>query len=177
MIKPMIFVAAIVFAICSMVKKPMVWSDYTSYLGYAVTAVTLLIALYERFLWRIIPWNRPPILKKEYAGIIKHEYKGKKGEKPIEVHIKQTWLSVNITAKTDINSSVTISASIINEYGTDILYYNYMTNPSAATQKTNPIQHGSCRMVLSGDNTRISGKYWTSSRTAGDMEWNAVESR
>lgn len=52
-----------------------------------------------------------------------------------------------------------------------------MTNPSAATQKSNPIQHGTCRMVLEGDNKTIRGKYWTSSNTTGDIEWKAVEKR
>ena len=52
-----------------------------------------------------------------------------------------------------------------------------MTNPTAATQSENPIQHGTCRMILDGDNSRINGKYWTSSNTTGDIEWLAEQSQ
>lgn len=82
---------------------------------------------------------------------------------------------VDSNLQTDINSSVTTTAMIVKEYGQDILYYTYMTNPSAATQSDNPIQHGTCRMVLCEDNTRLIGKYWTSSNTTGDIEWDANE--
>ena len=36
-------------------------------------------------------------------------------------------------------------------------------------------QHGTCRMILNEDNARISGKYWTSSNTTGDIDWIAVD--
>lgn len=55
--------------------------------------------------------------------------------------------------------------------------YTYMTNLTAATQSENPIQYGTCRMILDGDNSRISGKYWTSSNTTGDIEWVAEQSQ
>ncbi len=174
-IKPMIFIAAGIFVLCCFIKKPAEWSDYTSYIGYSVTAVTVFFVLYERYLWKIIPWNRPPVLKSKYHGVIKYNFHGVPGEKPITVTIKQTWLSVDVQTRTDINSSVTITAMIVKEYGQDILYYTYMTNPSAATQSDNPIQHGTCRMVLCEGNARLLGKYWTSSNTTGDIEWNANE--
>lgn len=133
--------------------------------------------VYEKWVWRFIPWNRPPVLKEQYDGIIYYKLNGIAGEKSISVWIKQTWLGIDVKTKTDINSSVTITATILSEFGQDVLYYTYMTNPSAATQKSNPIQHGTCRMVLNGDNKTISGKYWTSSNTTGDIEWKAVKTR
>ena len=116
-------------------------------------------------------------MKEQYDGIIYYKLYAIAGEKSISVWIKQTWLGIDVKTKTDINSSVTITATILSEFGQDVLYYTYMTNPSAATQKSNPIQHGTCRMVLNGDNKTISGKYWTSSNTTGDIEWKAVETR
>ena len=55
--------------------------------------------------------------------------------------------------------------------------YTYMTNPTAETQSEHPIQHGTCWMILDGDNSRINGKYWTSSNTTGDIEWVAEQSQ
>lgn len=175
LIKPGIIIAALIFAICCLIKKPQEFGDYTSNVSYAVTVVTLIFYIYEKWAWQIIPWNRPPVLKKQYSGTIRYTFKGTAGEKPIGIQIKQTWLGIDIKTNTDINSSVTITAAIVSEFGQDILYYTYMTNPSAATQKSNPIQHGTCRMVLEGDNKTIRGKYWTSSNTTGDIEWKAVE--
>lgn len=93
----------------------------------------------------------------------------------MRVQIKQSWFGIDIQMATYINSSVTITAAIVHEYGQDVLYYTYMTNPSSATQKENPIQYGTCRMILDEDNARISGKYWTSSNTVGDIDWLAVD--
>lgn len=175
LIKPMIMIAAGIFAICYIVQKPVTTDDYSTYIGYAISGVSILFILYERLLWRYIPWNRPPVLKKKYAGKLSYVYKKQPGTKDISISVKQTWLSVEITTKTDINASHTITGTIVNEHGIDVLYYTYMTDPSAVYQGKNPIQYGTCRMVLNEDNEKIIGKYWTSSQTIGDLEWTEVQ--
>lgn len=172
LIKPMILTAVVIFAVCCIVKKPSVFDDYSSYVGYAISGVTVLFVLYERVLWRFIPWNRPPVLKKKYKGTLSYVYKREHRNKPISITVKQTWLSVEITTKTNINASYTVTGTITNEHGMDVLYYTYITDPSAVYQSQNPIQYGTCRMVLNGDNQSIVGKYWTSSQTVGDMTWD-----
>lgn len=81
LIKPSIILAAAVFAICYIVKRPQELGDYTTYLGYSVTAVTVSFVVYEKWLWRKIPWNRPPVLKAKYTGAIRYNYNGMQGEK------------------------------------------------------------------------------------------------
>lgn len=175
LIKPMIFAAAIFFGLCCLVKKPEKLEDYTSYIGYAITGVGILFFLYERFLWRWIPWNRPPILKTKYNGILKYKFKVEE-TKPIEIEVKQTWSSVIVNTKTDINSSYSVIGNIVKEHDdVYVLYYTYQTNPTSATRRNNPIQYGTCRMVLDKKNEKISGNYWTSQKTIGDIEWTAVE--
>ena len=176
-IKPLVFIAVVVFLICFFVKRPLTIGDYISYIGYGVTIDTLVFVAYEKWLWCIFPLNRPYILKKYYQGIIRYEYNGVPGEKKISVKVMQSRLTLKIETKTDINSSVTISARIVSEFGKHILYYIYLTNPSALSQSQNPIQYGTCRMVLEGDNSKIIGKYWTSSRTMGDIEWTEVSEK
>lgn len=175
MIKPIIITAVLLFLLCCVILKPAEVEDYSSCIGYAISGVTILFVLYERFLWRYIAWNRPPLLKEKYKGILSYIYKNQPGTKPIDVTVKQSWLSVSIKTKTDINSSSSITGTIVTEQGSDVLYYNYITNPNAVTQGKNPIQHGTCRMVLEGDNTQIKGKYWTSSKTIGDIEWKEAQ--
>ena len=176
LIKPSIYLTAILFAVCCLVKKPQEISGLTEYLGYSSAAMTVCYFVYEKWLWRKIPWNRPPVLKAKYIGTIRYIYNEVADEKPIHVQINQSWLQIEIKTSTDINSSVAIVADIVQECGQDVLYYTYMTNPTAETQSKNPIQYGTCRMVLNEDNTKISGKYWTSAHTTGDIEWAAEES-
>lgn len=173
--KPLSILAVLVFVICYIIDKPQALADYTSYIGYSISAVSILFVAYDRFLWKHIPWNRPPTLKKKYNGVLRYKYGGVSDEKNISIVVKQSWLTISIQAETDINSSVSVAASIVTEYGCDVLYYSYVTSPSAASQETNPIQHGTCRMKLGGDNSRIYGTYWTSSKTIGDIEWTAEE--
>lgn len=178
LIKPMIIIAAAIFGLCCLIKKPSTYDDVSAYIGYAISGIGILFVVYERFLWKYIPWNRPPVLKKQYAGTLSYVYKNQPGTKDISIGVKQTWLSVEITTQTDINASYTIAGTIVNEHGVDVLYYTYVTDPSAVYQGKNPIQHGTCRMVLDNKNNRIKGKYWTSSKTVGDMEWTDIsESR
>lgn len=177
LIKPIIFIAAAVFAIFWLLKRPTEFSGYFTYIGYSITGATLFFVGYENWLWKRIPWNRPPILKKHYSGIIRYSFNGIVEEKPINILIRQSWSSIDIKTQTDINSSSTIAATIVEEFGQSVLYYTYLTNPSAATQKNNPIQYGACRMILDGDNSRIRGKYWTSSCTSGDIEWVSTDTK
>ncbi|MBR6982876.1 MAG: hypothetical protein IKH75_04970 [Ruminococcus sp.] len=177
LIKPSVFLAVLVFVICCLIRGVSSVEDVLSYIGYSVSAVTILFVIYERFVWRFIPWNRPPILKKKYIGKIDYRMKKEPETKDIEVDVKQTWLTVRIKTKTDINSSSSITADIVNENNQEVLYYSYVTNPSALSQGKNPIQHGTCRMILSNKNDVIDGKYWTSSQTTGDIHWTEVKKR
>ena len=158
-IKPMIIIAIILFVLFLVLLKPTSIDDYCSCAGYSISLVTILFVLYERLIWRIIPWNRPPRLKKKYSGTLSYVYKSQPGTKPIDISVKQSWLTVSIKAKTDINSSLSITGMIVSEYGNDVLYYNYITNPDAVTQGKNPIQYGTCRMMLDSNNETIKGKY------------------
>ena len=63
-------------------------------------------------------------------------------------------------------TSNTIVANLVEENEEYILYYTYITNPKS---KENPIQHGTCRLMLSNKDC-LTGSYWTSRQTIGDIE-------
>ena len=169
-VKPIILIAMAIFLSCCFIKTPESMKQCMSYISYSVSGVTFLFLIYEKYIWKLIPWNRPPVLKKEYTGCLSYVYEDIPGTKPISVKLKQSWFTIEITTKTDINASYTVTGTIVKEHGVDVLYYTYITNPSAISQSKNPIQYGTCRMIL--DNTeKIYGKYWTTSKTAGDIIW------
>jgi len=171
LIKPLVAIGCVIFLLCYLIEKPNTLEDYSSYISYAVSAVVVLFIVYERWLWRFIPWKRPPVLKKRYDGIIYYVENQEAKTKHIDVFIKQSLLTTMIRTRTDINESYSITASIEQEYGNHILNYIYVTNPDASVLKSNPIQHGACRMVLEKDTHLVEGKYWTTSQTIGDIHW------
>ena len=173
-IKPITIIFALSFFICCVIKAPSTLGDIVDYTSYSTAFVSVLFIVYVKFLWRLIPWNRPPVLKNKYEGRIHYVFKNKPEIKNIFISIRQTWLSIEVETKTDINESYTVIGSIVTEYGKNVLYYTYVTNPNAANLKNNPIQYGTCRMVLSDDNSKIKGKYWTTRKTIGDIEWEEV---
>lgn len=66
-------------------------------------------------------------------------------------------------------TSNTIVANLVEENEEYILYYTYITNPKSKYSKENPIQHGTCRLMLSNKDY-LTGSYWTSRQTIGDIE-------
>ena len=173
LIAPMIITAVIVIGICCIIKLPESCGAFFTYVSYAVSCVATLFVIYERYLWKYIPWNIPPVLNRKYDGKIHYKYENEEESKDIIVIVKQTWLTLHIGIKTNINSSSSLTAEIVCENNENVLYYSYVTNPSALNEKKNTIQHGTCRMILNDDNSKITGKYWTSSQTIGDIVWNA----
>ena len=174
LITPLAFLAVLLFCGFCLYKKPTSLEDVLSYCSYATTILGLLFFIYYKWLWRIIPWNRNPVLKKNYTASIYYFENNVQKTKEMQVKVKQTWLSIRVETGTDINSSRSITSSIVEENGAKVLYYTYLTDPKALVQKKNPIQHGTCRMVLNDKNEYIRGKYWTSSKTIGDIEWKAI---
>ena len=175
LIQPGAVILGICFFISFFIRGPLEISEYVTCIEDAASGTAIVLIGYINYLWRYIPWNRPPLLKSRYNGIIKYKFNNIYGEKPITIKVKQTWLSIDVKTKTDINESLTTSASIVNEFNSTILYYTYITNPSACCQETNPIQYGACRIRLDSENSHLYGKYWTSSNTVGDIEWIADE--
>ena len=145
------------------------WDLILESTGYSVIA----IVVYERYLWKYNPFVKIPRLKKKYAGILSYNYKGKLGEKNIEIEIKQSFLSTNVKLKSDEISSKTITSDLVEENGEFVLYYTYITNPLSKCSDENPIQIGTCKLVIDNIND-IRGNYWTSRKTIGDLHFRSI---
>lgn len=169
LIKTSCVLAIVVFAICWFVKKPYSFWDYLSCLGYSISVVTIASLIFEKWLWRIIPWDRPPILHKKYTGTIKYIEKQEEKIKKICFEIKQTWTNIDIKIKTDLNSGFSMFAEIVNENNENVLEFLYVTGFSAISKTENQIQFGTCRIILKDDNSQISGKFRTYKQTEGDV--------
>ena len=138
------------------------WDLILESAGYSV----IPIAIYERYLWKYNPFVKMPRLK--------NNYKGKSGEKVVEIEIKQSFLSTDVKLKSDEISSKTITSNLVEENGGFVLYYTYITNPLSRYSEKNPIQIGTCKLLIDKIDS-IKGSYWTNRKTIGDLTLESEE--
>lgn len=148
-----------------------------------------MVWLFENYLWMGILSNLKkidllwiyfqdyeiPILKEEYHAVINYEFNNKKGIKETTIKVSQTYSSINIFFVTDEIESNTVISEIIKKNDKFYLYYIYETVPKSEFAQQNPPQIGGCRITLdsirdNNANKKLRGKYWTTSKTTGDME-------
>lgn len=140
------------------------WELLTQAAGYSV----ILISVYDKWLWRINPFIKIPILKKEYNALIKYKYNETQGEKNIDVEIFQTLTNINVSINTDEITSNSIMSELIEENNKFVLYYTYITQPKNEFSDLNPIKYGTCKVIID-DVKKFHGIYWTNSKTKGDI--------
>lgn len=138
--------------------------------GEAISiTLVIMVGLYNCILWRYNPFEKTPKLKGKYDGKIEYYQFDDYMKKDIEVTIEQTLLSIRVNITTNEITSSTIISSIEKENNQDVLYYTYITNPKNRYSQENPIQYGTCRLLIT-DKGVLTGVYWTSRNTSGDIE-------
>ena len=126
------------------------------------------MGIYEKILWRYNPLEKTPKLNKKYEGTLKYNYEGVSGEKKIKIVIKQSLLNISLKILTDEINSYSLFGNIILENEEYVLYYTYITSPKSEFIYKNPIQYGTCRLIIDPD-YEMRGTYWTSQKTTGDI--------
>lgn len=130
-IKPLLYLTLIlIIAFSFMLGMPNDIYTFAKYIGYCSIIDVAVFFVYYKFIWKFIPWNRPPVLKKKYLGVLYYNYNNKSGQKYINLYIEQTWLSTTIKAETDINYSISICSNIVKDHDEYVLYYTYITKSS-----------------------------------------------
>ena len=163
----------LIFIILYKFKKPQSGLDYWDLILESAGYSVIPIAIYERYLWKYNPFVKIPRLKKKYTGVLSYNYKGKSGEKAVEIEIVQSYLHTDVKLKSDEISSKTITSNLVEENGGFVLYYTYITNPLSKCSDENPIQIGTCKLVIDNIND-IRGNYWTSRKTIGDLHFRSI---
>jgi len=168
LIKIGLWIAIILFGIRCFISTPNGIYGFINSIGGIVFISVIILGLYERLIWQFDPMEKTPRIKGTYLGTIEYNFNCNAGIKETQVEIKQTLLSTRVKIMTNEITSYTISSSLVEENGEFILYYTYVTNPKAKYSKENPVQYGTCRLVIiSKDELR--GNYWTTRQTIGDM--------
>lgn len=148
--------------------------DIFCYAGEGIALATIIMMLYERKLWRYLPFEDTPIFCEKYTGTISSSYDGK--EYPASLKIKQTLLTLTILFQSGESKSKSVCYSIDNLYGEKRLTYCYLNEPNALVRSRSSIHHGTAMICLENIN-ELTGQYFTDRKTTGDMKFNADNSQ
>ena len=140
--------------------------DLFGYAGEAISAAVILSGLYEKFLWRLNPFESTPKLAKRYTGKLKSSYDHI--ERNALLEIKQTLLSVHVTLITDESKSKSLSASIDDILGEMQLTYCYLNTPKSEYRCRSEIHYGTATLSLVNPKV-LDGQYYTDRMTNGEM--------
>jgi hypothetical protein len=162
------WVVIVLFIIRCVISKPTSSYDCFGFAGEVISVALILMKIYEHWLWQYNPLEKIPNINGEYAGNIEYNYNGNSDKKETTITIKQSLFSTNVKITTNEITSNTITSSIVLENNEYVLYYTYITNPKNKYSKENPIQYGTCRIIVKSK-TELQGIYWTTRQTIGDI--------
>lgn len=145
--------------------------DLFGYAGEAIGIAVLLAGIYEKFLWRINPFESTPKLSKRYTGTFKSSYD--LAVRSASLEIRQTLLSVHVTLISDESKSKSLSASIDEILGEIQLTCCYLNTPKSEFRDRSEIHYGTATLSISNPK-EIDGQYYTDRKTTGDMHFIAT---
>lgn len=140
--------------------------DLFGYAGEAISVAVIFTGFYEKFLWRINPFEKTPKLAKRYRGTLKSSYDNI--ERTVSLEIQQTLMSVHITLISNESKSKSLSASIDEVLGEMQLTYCYLNTPKSEYRYRSEIHYGTATLSITNP-TALEGQYYTDRKTTGDM--------
>lgn len=172
-----IWCAILLFAIRCVISGENLISNFTvygvwGYAGESIAATILLMTIYEKWIWRFIPFENTPKLYKHYDGIFISDYDG--SERTASLIITQTLLTVKITLITGESRSKSVSASIDTILGEKQLTYCYINTPDAMVRNRSQMHYGTAMLCIENP-LEICGQYFTDRKTTGDMKFKKKE--
>lgn len=142
--------------------------QFWSYAGEAILFTTILMFVYERWVWRRINVLKIPILAQKYKGKIIFSRDGNKEERVAEMDGKQTLLSVQVRFRTNESCSHSIHTVIDDNNGYPRLLYYYLNEPDSNIRDVSSIHYGHASLDLSNPE-KLKGLYFTDRNTRGTI--------
>lgn len=144
--------------------------DLFGYAGEAISIAVIFTSFYEKFLWKLNPFEKTPRLSKHYVGILKSSYDNI--ERKAVLEIRQTLTSVHINLTSDESKSNSLAASIDEILGEMQLTYCYLNIPKSEFRHRSEIHYGTAMLSISTP-ASLEGQYYTDRNTTGDMSFKA----
>lgn len=152
------------------------------YLSAAVFAATVLISVWDLWLWRIPLVQRIPNVPRNIRGTWKGELQSlwvdpTTGSRPIPrsvyLAIRQTSSIISVRLLTDESQSHSSLADVTVNDGIAVLEYMYLNRPKIHLEDRSRMHHGSTVLQVTGNPAkRLEGRYWTDRDTRGSLQFN-----
>ncbi len=181
--KALIQVAAttvvLVFAIGIILSGDQVKSSWLGYYSYAVTAASIVLSLWNKWIWRW-EWVQklprvPRSIRGTWRGTLESAWKDpttgqSPPPKPVFLVIRQSATAVSAVLFTDESSSRSTMASLTEDgFGTTLTYI-YLNRPQVRVEHRSRMHNGSAFLEVSGrPANRLRGRYWTDRDARGEF--------
>jgi hypothetical protein len=184
--KALIQVAAttvvLVFAIGIILSGDQVKSSWLGYYSYAVTAATIALAAWNKWIWR---WNwvqKLPHVPRSIRGTwrgtlvsawINPDTGQSPAPKPVFLVVRQSATAISAVLLTDESSSRSTMANLAEDEIGTALSYIYLNRPKVRVEHRSRMHNGSAFLEVSGrPANRLHGRYWTDRDTRGEFNFD-----
>jgi hypothetical protein len=146
-----------------------------------VLVATVLLAAWDRYLWKLPFVQRIPQVARNLSGTWKGTLESfwidpSTGQrppiKPVYLVVRQTASAISVVLLTDESRSKSTLAAISIGGAPVSLDYLYLNRPDAEFEDRSRMHHGSTVLDVSGlPATRLRGRYWTDRDTKGQLDF------
>lgn len=152
------------------------------FFSIAVLSTTIILWLWDFWLWRFPLIQRLPGVPRSVRGTwkgtlisywVNPETGGRLPPKIVYLVVHQTASLVSAKLYTDESKSTSVLAKISMDDGDPVLVYLYLNRPDIRVENRSRMHHGSVALDISGcPAARLRGHYWTDRDSKGELEFN-----
>jgi hypothetical protein len=174
-------VVVAVFVAGTWIKNRQIDLGWLKYFSIAVLLATIILALYDAWLWRLPLAQRLPGIPRSVRGTWKGTLTSfwvdpatgrSPSPKTVYLAIRQTATLISVKLFTDESRSTSSLGQISAIDGAYVLAYLYLNIPEMRVEHHSRIHHGSTVLDVSGHPAnRLRGRYWTDRDSKGELDF------
>ena len=174
-------VVVVVFAAGAWLTDGQLDLGWVRFFSAAVLTATLVLGLWDVWLWRLSPIQRVPgvprCIRGTWQGTLTSFWVNPVTGKPpppktVYLVVHQTATLVSVKLLTDESRSTSTLANVSAVDGATVLTYLYLNRPDMRVEYRSRMHHGSTVLDVSGRPARLlKGRYWTDRDSKGELEF------
>lgn len=180
LIRAIVVIVSLVFVAGSWIATGSPNVSLLSSFSIAVFACTVLLLLWDRWIWKWKLAQAIPGVSRDLSGTweakldsywIDPATGSTPDAKTVYVVIRQTSTTASVALISDESKSKSSLARVVNEGGSWLLHYVYTNEPRLELRGHSPIHHGSAVLSVAGSPAqRLEGGYWTDRGSKGQLK-------
>lgn len=179
-------VVVAVFAVGIWASGDKVDAGWLKFFSAAVFAAAAVLALWDRWLWKVRWVQRSRKVPRDLNGTwkgrlasfwIDPETGQRIPEKDAYLVVRQTYSTISVALLTDESRSKSSLGVVSTLDGDASLDYMYLNRPDASVEHRSRMHHGSTSLHVTGcPATRLRGRYWTDRDSKGELDFTMRKS-